>query len=64
MKPCLAKDCNTETGAFFVMCRDHWRVIPLKLKDKVNEAYRLRQKFPEVYENAVKQSIEFIERLK
>jgi hypothetical protein len=64
VKPCLAKNCNTETGAFFVLCRDHWRVIPLSLKDKVNEAYRIRQKSPDVYDSAVKEAIEFIERLK
>jgi hypothetical protein len=35
-------------------------VIPLGLKDKVNEAYRIRQKSPDVYDSAVKEAIDFL----
>lgn len=61
MKPCIAPRCHNETGAFFVLCKEHWKLVPLNLKDEINEAYRVRQKHPERYETALKKAMRGID---
>ena len=57
MKQCLAPRCYTETGAYFVLCKEHWRQVSLATKDEVNESFRTRQKDPEKYEIALKKAM-------
>ena len=61
MKQCEVLGCQKETGAFFVLCKEHWKLVPLNLKDEINEAYRVRQKHPERYETALKKAMRGID---
>lgn len=37
-RPCAV--CQTPVAAGLLMCRDHWRQVPVDLQREVNEAWR------------------------
>ena len=57
MKQCEVKGCHKETGAFFAFCKDHWRIVPLAVKDELSSTYTTRQKDPKAYQVALNKAL-------
>lgn len=60
MKKCNAVRCQQKTEHFFLFCKEHWALLPLQLRDDVNESYRVRQRDPGRYLRAVKRAITLV----
>jgi len=57
MKQCEVLGCQKETGAFFAFCKDHWKLVPLQIKDELSAKYITRQKDPKAYQIAMNKAL-------
>jgi hypothetical protein len=54
---CRVAGCEAEVEERFLMCREHWAMVPAPIRNAVLEAYREMKKEPELrraWEAAVK----------
>ena len=61
MNRCLVQGCARETSRFFIMCVEHWKLVPLSVKDKLYEAFVVIKKDPDQYRRAVKEAVAKVE---
>lgn len=57
MKICSVTGCGEVVGWNFQMCRKHWAMVPLKLKDEINETYRILSIKPDKHRLAMENAI-------
>lgn len=60
---CAAEGCQHLVQPGFLMCNDHWRQVPTKLKTEVWRTYRLlgrQREAPEAYRRAVQVAVDAV----
>jgi len=61
MNKCMIQGCREETSRFFIMCKEHWKLVPLSVKDKIYQAFVVIKKEPDLYRQAVKEAVKVVE---